>query len=353
MPPSLSGPPRADASASRPAAQYLIFMVTGNPGLIDYYGPFLSTLQHLLEGTKRDRDAAFHVAGHNLIGFDDADHEPFTSNRPPFGLQAQIDAVMSNMASMRIEQGPRKGQAFDQILLIGHSVGSYIVLEVFHRVMHNPELYGAHVNLRAGILLFPTVTEMAKSPRGRVLNGLRTTPGLNMAPRVAQSFLSLLPSWMLHWIVRRIMRFPPAAADVTTSFLASRDGVWQALHLGFDEMRLIGEETWAEELWEISEDAAAHHHDAPKFYFFFGNGDHWVAEDCRRQFIKKREEHATREGPKHKRGRTRIVIDEGRLPHDFCISKLGTVKSHITNVLNTLLMRMPTLQDIVRKLRRR
>ncbi|KAB5576083.1 hypothetical protein GE09DRAFT_614677 [Coniochaeta sp. 2T2.1] len=322
MPQILSySPASTDKSPTKDTRHVLVYLVSGNPGLIDYYEPFLSTLHTLFETSSVQKGASIHIRGRNLAGFDDSDHdEPFTKDNPPRNLEFQIQHVLSDIASVKVEaKGPRNGTPFDDVIFIGHSVGSYITLEVFHRHLHaHPEI--RDVNLRAAILLFPTITHIAQSPSGRKLDLLRSTPFLDQnAHRIAKWFIDLCPASVLRFIIRRFMGFPPHAAEVTLRFIQSRDGVWQALHMGKDEMRTIGEETWAEELWEIADEAAEKDRDVPKFFFFFGKGDHWVAEECKDEFINRRLQHAEREGPKHKRGKTRVVLDEDAIPHSFCI----------------------------------
>jgi hypothetical protein len=51
-----------------------------------------------------------------------------------------------------------------------------------------------------------------------------------------------------------------------------------------------------------------------KFFFYFAEKDHWVADECRDEFIERRR----RDGPN---GGTRVVVDEAGIPHAFCIRK--------------------------------
>lgn len=307
----------------------LIYFLTGNPGLIDYYEPFLRQLRSHLDAieAKRKHKVAFHIHGRNLAGFDDADHDrPFnTGDNPPHNVEHQLQTCAKHLAAAAgsIPAGrPRAGQPFDDVVLMGHSLGTYLALELFHRHMHDPSAMPG-LNLRCGVLLFATVAHLAKSPKGMQLDLMRRTPLVGRyAPLVARGLLSLLPAALLRFVTSRVLGMDPHAAAVTTRFLTSRDGVFQALYLGMDEMAVISEEAWAEELWEIGDEAVAHNTDVPKFYIFFGKKDHWVANKYRDEFIVKREEHASRESaPKHKRARTRIEIDEGNLPHDFCTSE--------------------------------
>jgi len=103
-------------------------------------------------------------------------------------------------------------------------------------------------------------------------------------------------------------------------------------------MKVISEEKWDEELWEIPEDAEEHRHRVPKFIFLFGKRDEWVASHIRDEFIESRKEHSNREVPPHKRGRTEIEVDEdGALPHAFCTAEskpfscITSVRSHCAN----------------------
>ncbi|KAK5632822.1 hypothetical protein RRF57_008537 [Xylaria bambusicola] len=306
----LSYPARASSTTttSPDSLHVLIFFVPGNPGLIGYYAPFLSTLRDLLHSnTSLATTTNFHIHGQNLAGFIAEDHEPFTSQNKPHDLEYQIQHILKTVTSLRITSGPKQGQPYDNVLLIGHSVGSYIILETCHRVLHDPSL-APDSKLTSGILLFPTIEHIADSSNGWKMNMLRQTPLLgDNAYRIAQGFLRLCPYNTLHWFVSKALGFPPHAADVTTRWLKSRDGVWQTLHLGMDEMRVIREDKWDNELWELDQSSSSA---VPRFYFFFGRRDDWVADRYRDAFIQKRS--AQDKG-------TRLIIDEADFPHAFCI----------------------------------
>ena len=215
---------------------------------------------------------------------------------------------------------------------MGHSVGSYISLQLCHRMLNaatlSPPLLSKPVpepKLEKAILLFPTVVHIARSPSGRRIDSLRRFPFLQAhAHRLARLFLALWPLGALLWFLRTVMGFPAHGAGVTARWLKSRDGIWQALYMGIDEMRVIGEDVWDEELWGIERDARAQTADAPpspRFYFFFGRDDHWVANHYRDLFIEKRRRQVER---------TRLIVDEeGSLPHAFCIRHSETVAEKV------------------------
>ncbi|KAF4948877.1 hypothetical protein FSARC_13618 [Fusarium sarcochroum] len=271
----------------------LIYYICGNPGLIEYYTDFLNLLRGLVN--KIEKDTAYDIYGKNLFGFSDDDHEPFSSSNKPWDLDGQIEGIYGDVAA--------RGEQHDFVILMGHSVGSYIAVEIFHRHMTDfsraPDL-----KLRHGFLLFPTLTHIARSSNGVQFTMLRRLiPFLDtVASLLARVFLGLLSIASVTWIVQRLLGFTHASADVTARWLKSRDGVLQAVHLGLSELETICEEKWSEELWATS----GEENGVPRFFIFYTNNDHWVDDGERTGIIKRRE------------GRARIVVDKGDIPHAFC-----------------------------------
>ncbi|KAK4191313.1 lipid droplet-associated hydrolase [Podospora australis] len=325
-------------SSNKSLKHVLIFFIPGNPGLISYYAPFLTALHQLLQEREKSPDCnyAYDIYGRNLIGFADEDHSPpfgsltspdhgaTTTTRVilPFSLEQQIALLRSDLERLN-----RDCRVYDDVILIGHSVGSYIALELFHR--HH--VSSCTVPIKAAILLFPTVSHIARSPSGQKLNLLATYSWLdNYAHAVAKGFVSLLPASVLSFVVHKVMKFPPHAAEATLDFLRSKDGIWQALHMGKDEMRTITEEKWQKDFWEeiTSTDTEGEGEreeegkgKGNKFYFYFAEKDHWVADACRDEFIAARKQNP--------RARTEIVIGTEKIPHAFCIHHSETVAEKV------------------------
>ena len=111
---------------------------------------------------------------------------------------------------------------------MGHSVGTYILLELIQRLRKAKS--SSSVNVTGGILLMPTVMGLAESP-----SGVKAAPLLRISvlPRglqlVAKVLLWPIPTPALKWLVCKVMSMPDDAAAVTTRFLKSNMGVWQAL----------------------------------------------------------------------------------------------------------------------------
>ncbi|KAJ2898508.1 hypothetical protein MKZ38_003858 [Zalerion maritima] len=294
----------------------LVYFIPGNPGFVDYYDPFLVTLRNLIDGSEGTHlGISFHIAGRNLFGFDDQDHEPFSTSSPPHDLESQIINTAKHLSSLKVLRSSENEAEtpYDAITLIGHSVGSYITMELFHRHHTGSDEVISELPLHSAILLFPTVTHIAKSPSGKKLLLLKKVPLVEQySNQIAKGILWCIPDMILRGVLRNVLGMSEHGADVTYRFLRSRDAIWQALHMGVDEMETIAEEKWAESMWEAlrGDEEGKHDDRVPKFFFYFAKTDHWVDEDERDQFIARRKVLA---------GRTRVEICEKGIPHSFPI----------------------------------
>lgn len=181
----------------------LVFFITGNPGLVEYYRTFLTLIFDSLRSVHAGLEIT--VAGTSLAGFQ-VSSSSFSlpsldgsgvgrqgESKGPVGLEDQISYVEQALRK-RVREIREEGKR-TRIVLIGHSVGSYILLEVLRRwkerrsdsvdsnsnVHRNNDsgndghggssrgsVHGSEdVEIMAGICLFPTVTHIAKSASGR------------------------------------------------------------------------------------------------------------------------------------------------------------------------------------------
>lgn len=145
--------------------KYLIVFITGNPGLIEYYRAFLTHLYSLLD---TPGDTAYDIYGSSIPGFDFNDSSRYKelglTHAPPFSLDEVIDAVERDV--WRIVGKSE----YEGVIIMGHSLGSYITLEIIQRHRRRLEKAGSgEVRVVGGICLFPTVMDIAKSERGKVL----------------------------------------------------------------------------------------------------------------------------------------------------------------------------------------
>jgi hypothetical protein len=75
---------------------------------------------------------------------------------------------------------------------------------------------------------------------------------------------------MLSWIISSIGRVPHHIGKATAEFLKSPMGVYQALHLTIDEMRMIRQDSWDEHVWGSSESTIKSQCQAVPLRFYFG-----------------------------------------------------------------------------------
>lgn len=381
--------------AAGPRKRWLIYFVTGNPGLVGYYDLFLSHLHFLLTAhpTLAPRHA-FEVFGRSLSGFESRGCEAggvWPANvregrrgikggwrkqkKPPFGLHEQIDgvewALWDHVRGMREEadddgerygsgsavlvngageevDGKEGGAEETRVVVIGHSVGAYMALEVVKRwrealqekkrkmgekekvddgaVMLNADAdVSVDVEEKEGgrivgsVCLFPTVTHIAKSSSGLKLTMLlESIPNLAiLAHFLAHALTFFFPTLILTELLALILAQPPDAARTTAEFLKSPHGVRQALHMATDELQTITHDAWDAEVWGAA-DPSPVGVARPKLFFLFGKEDHWVADETRDELIKARGR-ARAEKRDEEKWKPVMEVDESGIPHGFCI----------------------------------
>ncbi|KAI1921827.1 hypothetical protein LOZ12_005180 [Ophidiomyces ophidiicola] len=303
----------------------------------------------------RDPDDAYLIAGRSLAGFEIEDatvqsssNDSEASTDAVYGLSAQVEHVESNLAkivrkylhnhitttSATNAAGAEKDAASSRrrprpkVILMGHSVGSYLCMEVIRRWKEREEervkaagketgaasgdSHEVEMDIIGALLMFPTVVDIAKSPSGRKLTTLANIPYLDhIASHIVNGLLFIMPSPVLRWVVQYVMGSAPKdAVDTTLAFLKSRTGVRQALHMGAEEMEQIGSDKWSDEIWGVAGDVKSQ---LTKLVFYFGRNDHWVAEQTRDEIIRAR-------ASKGDHGPKMIVCDDG-IKHGFCISE--------------------------------
>ena len=148
----------------------LIYMITGNPGLIAYYEPFLSTLHSLLLSSPASQSANFYILGCSFTGFEISPTGSGKESKTPVGLGKQIQDTEDRLYAY-VDEHQRSSTANGRplkVILMGHSVGAYILLELIQQHKNKVDSGEKDFDLVGGILLFPTITHIAQSPSGMV-----------------------------------------------------------------------------------------------------------------------------------------------------------------------------------------
>ncbi|XP_030645284.1 lipid droplet-associated hydrolase isoform X2 [Chanos chanos] len=170
-------------------------------------------------------------------------------SRDVFGLNGQIE---HKLAFLR-EHVPRD----TQLVLVGHSIGCYIILEMMKR---DPEL-----KVVKSVLLFPTIERMACSPQGRVMTPVLCH--LRYAAYLPVFLLSLLPGFLQTALVRLVLGSLSSLDHTTipaTTSLFNVDCAANGMYMGGQEMRLV-----------LERDNATIKRNLHKLVFYYGATDHW------------------------------------------------------------------------------
>ncbi|XP_078503852.1 lipid droplet-associated hydrolase isoform X3 [Lissotriton helveticus] len=199
----------------------LFLIIPGNPGLVGFYKTFMQTLYNGLNQQ------------HPVWGLSHAGHcgppsgmsmTADTEEKEPddvFGLNGQIEHKIRFL-----KKNVPKDMA---LVLIGHSIGCYIILEIMKRL---PEL-----KVLRSVLLFPTIERMAQSPQGKLMTPVLCS--LRYAVYMPVYLLSFLPESVKEYLVRFVLRGIRSVdeASVTASVDLFRvDCVANAMYMGSQEM---------------------------------------------------------------------------------------------------------------------
>lgn len=177
--------------------ELLVYFIPGNPGLIQYYNDFLTHLASLLDPDTTG--SVYHVVGYSLSGFElEGNASGYSqleavlngrslaySNEPfrPYDLKTEQEAVFANiertvslLRRQTLTQEPLNIEESEPlpVVLMGHSVGAYIMMQnLMSRQLEQtnglPGGIDGTVSIIGAIGLFPTVVDLAGSPRGRKL----------------------------------------------------------------------------------------------------------------------------------------------------------------------------------------
>ncbi|KAF8977032.1 hypothetical protein BGZ46_007706 [Entomortierella lignicola] len=221
----------------------VLFMIPGNPGLIDYYVPFLQTVHDTCQG-KIDIFGASHL-GHSA-----GSHVTDTSKL--FTLEDQVENKIAIVDKLR-EMYP-VGTRF---ILAGHSMGTWLALQVLKaRPNHGIERL---------FQLFPTIHRIADTPNGRKLKFLFKPASRSIAGGTVSvlRFIFSAPS-VLRSIVGLLANQEKDMAEVTAHKLLYSSVVKNCLFLASQEMEMI----------KIMDRELIEEH-ASKFVFYYGKTDEW------------------------------------------------------------------------------
>uniref|UniRef100_A0A673I3L2 Lipid droplet-associated hydrolase n=1 Tax=Sinocyclocheilus rhinocerous TaxID=307959 RepID=A0A673I3L2_9TELE len=237
---------------------------TGNPGVVGFYKTYMWTLYQTF--IRRYPVWAVSHAGHCMPPetYDMIEDASVTEKEDVFGLNGQIE---HKLAFLR-KHVPRD----TNLLLIGHSIGCYIILEMMKR---DPELLELD---KKAVMLFPTIERMACSPQGKVMTPVLCR--LRYAFYLPIFLLSLFPERLKVSIVRLALRnFYAVDTSIipATVSLINVECAANGMYMVSQEMRLV-----------VERDNATVRQHLSKLIFYYGATDHWCPvqyyRDIRKDF---------------------------------------------------------------------
>lgn len=240
----------------------LILVIPGNPGVVGFYSTFMRTLHEAFGG--RVPVWAVSHAGHCSPPdhMDMVEDASLASELDVFGINGQIQHKLSFLRRHVPRDTP--------LVLVGHSIGCYIILEMMKR---DPEL-----KVLKAVMLFPTIERMAQSPQGRAATPLLCQ--LRYVCYLPVFLISLLPDLLKTRLVRLALggiRSLDQTMIRPTVGLLSGDCAANAMYMGGQEMRKV-----------LDRDNATIQKHLNKLIFYYGATDHWCPveyfHDIRRDF---------------------------------------------------------------------
>uniref|UniRef100_A0A803JPM0 Lipid droplet-associated hydrolase n=1 Tax=Xenopus tropicalis TaxID=8364 RepID=A0A803JPM0_XENTR len=225
----------------------LILIIPGNPGVVGFYRTFMQSLYCSLD--QRYPVWAISHAGHCSPprGMDMT--QEYDQMEDVFGLNGQIEHKLSFMK----EHVP----ADIKLILIGHSIGCYIILEMMKRA--------ADLKVLQSIMLFPTIERMAQSPQGKIMTPLLCS--LRYVFYMPLYLLSFLPENLKTSLVRFVLRGIKSVDEASVEAclnLFRMDCAANAMYMGSQEMVKV-----------LERDNNTIKRNLQKLIFYYGATDNW------------------------------------------------------------------------------
>ncbi|XP_036608557.1 lipid droplet-associated hydrolase [Trichosurus vulpecula] len=259
--------PWSDLFNTKDSPKLLFLMITGNPGIPIFYAEFAKALYLRLQ--KHYPVWVISHAGHVSAPSDVKVDEEGPEDPSPrklddvFGLAGQVE---HKLAFLR-----RRVPATLKLVLMGHSVGSYILLEMMKQAPQLPVL--------RAFLLFPTIEKIAKTPNGQVATPLLCW--LRYALYVPiYIILNLLPTKVFTVVVSRILQRLKMKNEIISRRVMNSlnmNCIANALYMGSQEMLTI-----------LERDNSTIQKHLKKLTFYYGASDLWCPvqfyEDIKKDF---------------------------------------------------------------------
>ncbi|GMR31247.1 hypothetical protein PMAYCL1PPCAC_01442, partial [Pristionchus mayeri] len=240
----------------------VILMIPGNPGNEAFYADFGERLlKNLMSRDERaggstDRTYLFYTVSH-------MNHVPLPAELDGHAgaLKAKDRFLLDVQVQHKLDYIREHLPHATKVYLMGHSIGSYMMLRVLPYIIDD-------FNIKGALALFPTVERMAVSPNGvRLRRVLAALDSQDWLAKALTFWLNFLPVSMKRWLVGLNLRgddVPPCVAEAAAELL-NVNVFRNIVHMSHDELENVN---------EFDEDALLQHKDL--VHFFYGTTDGWV-----------------------------------------------------------------------------
>ncbi|CAM8959515.1 unnamed protein product [Rhodiola kirilowii] len=217
-----------------------VLVIPGNPGIVTYYKEFVESLYDMFEGR-----AFVTAVGH--ISHTNKDWE----NGQLFSIEDQIEHKVDFLKHELANHD-------STVILVGHSIGAYISLEVFRR---EPELVAYCIGL------YPFLALNMKSSKQSMIGKLSASSILCAALSSLAGILGLLPKWASIFIAKNSVgrSWSATAIEATCTHLLQYHALRNVFFMAMTEFQKFS----VEPDWTVMKDKPR------QIAFLFGIDDHW------------------------------------------------------------------------------
>ncbi|KAA8518509.1 hypothetical protein F0562_015983 [Nyssa sinensis] len=270
-----------------------VLFIPGNPGVVSFYTDFLESLYELLGGT-----ASVTAIGHISHMEKDWEHGSL------FSLQEQIDHKMNFIQS--------ELQNFEiPIIVVGHSIGSYISIEMLRRA---PE------KVIYCIGLYPFLAVNTESSTQSIIRRIAASPILCAALSSIVALLGLLPTHASRFLVTKSVgkSWSATAVEALCTHVLQYHTMRNVLFMAMTEFKKLSE----------TPDWSFMRGNQNQIAFLFGIDDHWGPLQMFEEISK------------HVPGAALAIEREGH-SHAFCCSGAGSlwVAQHVASLIRNQISR--------------
>ncbi|CAK9436274.1 uncharacterized protein LODBEIA_P08320 [Lodderomyces beijingensis] len=271
------------SSALKPGSRNdVLIMIPGNPGLVNYYVPYLELIQTALP--------QFEMYGIGYLGY-----LPPKNNEPQtiYGVEKQIEHKYLIIKKI-IEQYHHSGEfgtSGPNLYFLSHSLGSYVTQRTILRLLQDEHLTDKF-QIRFNGMITPTIYDIASSDSGTAFIRLMQwrVPVVATALTIS-SLLAFIPTSVQKWILNNHFKDPHSdllldngpgqnyaldyAVQTTFELLNNPTAINQSLHMAKEEMSVIDKSDVVND-WCFTEPQVPF-----KNWIFFAQSDHWVSDGTR------------------------------------------------------------------------